>query len=83
MYVTSASDGMDKEWLSRQPQAGGVFKVNNSFSFRFRGPFFSLLHLGSRTVGVVGSRKRVVVKISVIYAKLLFIFLVPVAGQES
>ncbi|KAI1241735.1 Regucalcin, partial [Lamprotornis superbus] len=27
MYVTSASDGMDKEWLSRQPQAGGVFKI--------------------------------------------------------
>ncbi|XP_027582163.2 regucalcin [Pipra filicauda] len=27
MYVTSASDGMDKEWLSRQPQAGGIFKI--------------------------------------------------------
>ncbi|NXR99265.1 RGN protein, partial [Oxylabes madagascariensis] len=27
MYVTSASDGMDKESLSRQPQAGGIFKV--------------------------------------------------------
>ncbi|KAM6145728.1 regucalcin isoform 2-T2 [Phoenicopterus ruber ruber] len=27
MYVTSASDGMDKGWLSRQPQAGGVFKI--------------------------------------------------------
>ncbi|NXY83942.1 RGN protein, partial [Alcedo cyanopectus] len=27
MYVTSASDGMDKEELSRQPQAGGIFKI--------------------------------------------------------
>lgn len=36
MFVTSASDGMDKEWLSRQPQAGGIFKVNNTFSFHFR-----------------------------------------------
>ncbi|XP_059321968.1 regucalcin [Ammospiza nelsoni] len=27
MFVTSASDGMDKEWLSRQPQAGGIFKI--------------------------------------------------------
>ncbi|XP_061844500.1 regucalcin isoform X2 [Colius striatus] len=27
MYVTSASDGMDKEWLSRQPQAGSIFKI--------------------------------------------------------
>uniref|UniRef100_A0A8C9G0Y6 SMP-30/Gluconolactonase/LRE-like region domain-containing protein n=1 Tax=Pavo cristatus TaxID=9049 RepID=A0A8C9G0Y6_PAVCR len=34
MYVTSASDGMDREQLSRQPQAGGVFKVNEAFSFR-------------------------------------------------
>lgn len=41
MYVTSASDGMDKEWLSRQPQAGGIFKVNDIFSCLFRRPFFS------------------------------------------
>ncbi|XP_048790451.1 regucalcin [Lagopus muta] len=27
MYVTSASDGMDRERLSQQPQAGGVFKI--------------------------------------------------------
>ncbi|NXG78262.1 RGN protein, partial [Baryphthengus martii] len=27
MFVTSASDGMDKEGLSRQPQAGGIFKI--------------------------------------------------------
>uniref|UniRef100_A0A8B9PJY8 Regucalcin n=1 Tax=Apteryx owenii TaxID=8824 RepID=A0A8B9PJY8_APTOW len=27
MYVTSASEGMDKDWLSRQPQAGGIFKI--------------------------------------------------------
>nr|XP_009929456.1 PREDICTED: regucalcin isoform X2 [Opisthocomus hoazin] len=27
MYVTSARDGMDEEWLSRQPQAGGLFKI--------------------------------------------------------
>ncbi|KFO55831.1 Regucalcin, partial [Corvus brachyrhynchos] len=27
MYVTTATDGMDKEWLSRQPQAGGIFKI--------------------------------------------------------
>ncbi|KYO41492.1 hypothetical protein Y1Q_0006286 [Alligator mississippiensis] len=27
MYVTSACQGMDDKWLSRQPQAGGIFKV--------------------------------------------------------
>ncbi|NXU43921.1 RGN protein, partial [Drymodes brunneopygia] len=27
MFVTSATDGMDKEWLSRQPEAGGIFKI--------------------------------------------------------
>ncbi|XP_054237666.1 regucalcin isoform X1 [Indicator indicator] len=27
MYVTSASDGMDKEHLARQPQAGRIFKI--------------------------------------------------------
>ncbi|NXU80919.1 RGN protein, partial [Oreotrochilus melanogaster] len=27
MYVTSAIDGMDEEWLSRQPQAGRIFKI--------------------------------------------------------
>ncbi|XP_063809142.1 protein Jade-3-like isoform X2 [Pseudophryne corroboree] len=27
MYVTSASDGMDKEWEARQPQSGGIFKI--------------------------------------------------------
>lgn len=41
MYVTSARDGMDKEWLSRQPQAGGIFKVNGSSPFHFTRPFFS------------------------------------------
>lgn len=40
MYVTSARDGMDKEWLARQPQAGGIFKVNDSSFFHFRGAFF-------------------------------------------
>lgn len=41
MYVTSARDGMDKEWLSRQPQAGGIFKVNGSSPFHFTKPFSS------------------------------------------
>nr|AFK11276.1 regucalcin [Callorhinchus milii] len=27
LYVTSASDAMDEEWLKRQPQAGGIFKI--------------------------------------------------------
>uniref|UniRef100_A0A8D0GDP2 Regucalcin n=1 Tax=Sphenodon punctatus TaxID=8508 RepID=A0A8D0GDP2_SPHPU len=27
MYVTSACEGMDDEWLSRQPQAGSIFKI--------------------------------------------------------
>lgn len=31
MYVTSACQGMDDKWLSRQPQAGGIFKVIHSF----------------------------------------------------
>lgn len=59
MYVTSASDGMDKEWLSRQPQAGGIFKVNDTFSCYLWRATFSFLHFsGSKPVGVVGSRKR-------------------------
>ncbi|XP_025926057.1 regucalcin isoform X1 [Apteryx rowi] len=37
MYVTSASEGMDKDWLSRQPQAGGIFKPCTSIQTRTKG----------------------------------------------
>lgn len=33
MYVTCARYGMDPEWLIRQPEAGGIFKVILPFLF--------------------------------------------------
>ncbi|XP_006009938.1 regucalcin isoform X2 [Latimeria chalumnae] len=27
LYVTSAYEGMDEEWMAKQPQAGGIFKI--------------------------------------------------------
>ncbi|XP_075706419.1 regucalcin [Rhinoderma darwinii] len=27
MYVTSACDGMDEDWSTRQPQSGGIYKI--------------------------------------------------------
>lgn len=80
MFVTSATDGMDKEWLSRQPEAGGIFKVNDTISFCFRRPFFySWFVQVENQLGVVGSWKKTVVRTLVIYIKLLFVIFIPVA----
>lgn len=43
---------------------------------------FLLLRLDNKPVRAVGSRKRVVIKTSIIHIKLFFIFLVPVADGE-
>jgi len=61
-----------------------AFQGEGYFFLSFWKAIFSLLHFsGSKPAGVVGSRKRVIVRTSVTYVKLLFVVLVPVVGRES
>lgn len=53
------------------------------FPLPFHKALLLLLRLDNKPVGVVGSRKRVVIKTSIVHIKLFFIFLVPVADGET